>query len=101
MTLRRYESSELDELALRLLDYCAIVRRMANRCDEEGLEDFRLNDKKAMEWLDRFDIWVRRAADDLEVQILKNRGALLARELSAAEKKSENRVNKKQSKKKS
>ena len=100
MTLQSYQPNELDDLALRLLDSAAMVRQMAQRCREEGLDEFQINDKKAMEWLGRLEIWVRRASDELEVDILKNRGAIVARQMLAEEEKTKRRNKKKQAKKK-
>ncbi len=98
MTLEPYQPSELDDLALRLLDSATTARQMAERSREEGLDGFQINDKKAMEWLGRFEIWLRRASDELEVCIHKNRGANLARLLIAEDERKE-RQQKKRSKK--
>jgi len=81
MTLRRYEPRQLDELALRMLDSCSSLHRLAERCRENQIEDFRLNDKKAMEWLSNLELWIRRAEDELELREIKNRGVRLAKEL--------------------
>ena len=83
MTLQHYQPDQLDQLALRLLDSCGALRRLAERSREQEIDDFKLNDKKALEWLTNLEVWVKRSEDDLEMQIIKNRGAKMARQMRA------------------
>ena len=85
MTLRRYEPNHLDQLALRLLDSCSTLRRLAQRSREQQIEDFKLNDKKALEWLTNLELWIQRSEDELEMLIIKNRGTRLARQMRVAD----------------
>jgi hypothetical protein len=69
MTLAPYTPSQLDQLALRLLDIAAIVREMANSSREHDVTELNLHDKKAQEWCDKLEHWVRRGQADLEVRV--------------------------------
>ena len=82
MTLETYEPRELDALALRLLDVAGTVRRLAVRCRQEKFESMALNDRKALEWLGNVEAWASKAEADLELAILKRRGAQRADELA-------------------
>jgi hypothetical protein len=57
MTLEVYDPQRLDNLALRLLDLAAALRKMSNLCRDENPEGFQLHDRKALEWLSRLDEW--------------------------------------------
>ncbi len=81
MTLQHYDPAHLDQFALQLLDLAATIRRMARRIREEQAEDFRLNDRKALDWLERLSIWVQKAESDLGTHVNKSRGARLARKM--------------------
>jgi hypothetical protein len=82
MTLEAYEPGELDSLALRLLDVAAAVRRLAMRCRDEKLKSVTLNDRKALEWIGNIEAWASKAEADLELVVLKQRGAKRAQELA-------------------
>jgi hypothetical protein len=82
MTLESYEPQEFDELALRLLDIASTLRRLAVRCRQEQLESMAVNDRKALEWLGNVEAWASKAEADLELAILKQRGAQRADELA-------------------
>ena len=73
MTLTPYDPKMLDLFTLRLLDLTAAARQMAQRSREHGIDDFALHDKKALEWIANLEHWTRKAAADLEVQILESR----------------------------
>ncbi len=68
MTLQTYDPQQVDQLALRLLDLAAVVRQMANRSRENGIADFALHDKKALEWCAKLEQWARKTP-------LRSRGA--------------------------
>jgi len=72
MTLEPYDAEQLDQLALRLFDVTAILRKMAENQRQEAVEEFLLHDKKALEWIDRLEQWARRAEADMQMQILKS-----------------------------
>ena len=82
MTLEAYEPHELDALALRILDISSLLRRLAVRCRQEQLEGFVLNDRKALEWIGNVEQWAGKAESDLELAILKLRGAKRAEEMA-------------------
>ncbi len=69
MTLQPYGPDKLDQFALRLLDLAAILRGMANRSREHGVDDLAMHDKKSLEWCARLDEWVHKSQADLEVKI--------------------------------
>ena len=83
MTLRPYDPSRLDQFSLRLFDLAAIVRQMANRSREQGVEDLPLHDKKALEWCAKLEQWAHKTRADLEVKILQDKAEKRGR--SAAE----------------
>jgi hypothetical protein len=74
MTLESYSPEELDQLALRALDVCGRLRRLAQSSREEDLDTITLHDKKALEWLSKLEEWIHKTEADLAVQALKNRG---------------------------
>jgi hypothetical protein len=73
MTLNPYDPAKLDSFALRLLDLAAMMRRMAERSREYGIDDFALHDKKALEWVAHLERWGRKAAADLEMRVIESR----------------------------
>ncbi|MFH1922395.1 MAG: hypothetical protein ABIP48_21240 [Planctomycetota bacterium] len=73
MTLKPYDPDMLDQFALRLLDLATVMREMANRSREWRLDDFALHDKKAREWYDNLERWVRRSQSELEMKIIEAR----------------------------
>ena len=73
MTLKPYDPEMLDQFALRLLDLAAVMRGMANRSRECGLSDFSVHDKKALEWYDNLERWVRKSQAELEMRIIEAR----------------------------
>jgi hypothetical protein len=79
MTLEPYDPDRLDRLALRLLDLCGRVRGMARQSRDEELARLELHDRKALEFLDRFEEWLYKAEADLARAVMRNRGQRLAR----------------------
>jgi len=73
MTLQPYDPDTLDQFALRLLDLAAIMREMANRSRECEIEGFCVHDKKAREWSQNLERWVRKAQAELEMSIIEAR----------------------------
>ena len=73
MTLQTYDPQQLDQLALRLLDVAAVVRKMGQRSREHGIADLALHDKKALEWCVNLERWAHRVQADLEVRILQDK----------------------------
>ncbi|MBI2825466.1 MAG: hypothetical protein HYX69_12335 [Planctomycetia bacterium] len=74
MTLTPFPPATLDELALRLLDVAAAVRKMANSARENGLGDFQLHGNKAQEWLDKLEDWARDSEGRLAREIHRQKG---------------------------
>ena len=75
MTLKPYDAHMLDDLALRLLDLAALLRRMALRSRENGVEDLAIHDKKAREWIGNLERWARKSLADVELRILEGRAS--------------------------
>jgi len=73
MTLKPYDPDMLDEFALRLLDLAAVMREMATRSRECRLEGFCLHDKKAQEWYDNLERWVRKSQAELDLKVIEAR----------------------------
>jgi hypothetical protein len=84
MTLQPYDPAKLDELVLRMLDVSQVLRKMSLQIQQHEPAGFALHDKKALEWLEALEHWSRRADAELEVVLIKNRGA--RRALRAVEK---------------
>ena len=82
MTLTPFPPPTLDELALRLLDIAAMVRKMANSARENSVQGFQMHGNKAQEWLDHLEQWAHEGSGRLETQIIRERGA--RRSLAAA-----------------
>lgn len=74
MTLEPYDPDRLDALALRMLDLCARVRAMARQGRQEGIDRLELHDRKAREYLDRFEQWLFKAEAELPRAVMKTRG---------------------------
>jgi len=70
MTLQPYDARKLDSLALRLFDLAATAREMSAICSHYGIEAFALHDKKANEWCENLDRWIRKARAELEMQAI-------------------------------
>jgi hypothetical protein len=74
MTIEAYTPDEIDQLALRALDFCGCLRRMAERGRREELATIALHDKKALEWLGKLEEWAQKTEADLGLQALKAQG---------------------------
>jgi hypothetical protein len=84
MTLDPYTPDRLDEVALRLLDVCSLLRSMARRARDEQLPEFALHDKKALEWLGNLEEWAHKSVTDFEHSLIRHRGT--QRAIKAAKK---------------
>ena len=82
MTLSPYDPEKLDELAMRLLDLTSTFRGIAQRSRNEQVEGVFLQDKKAMEWLQRFELWTNDTVQKFESTAIKNRGERRAKEIA-------------------
>jgi hypothetical protein len=82
MTLTPFPPAMLDELALRLLDVAAAVRKMANSAREISRNDFQLHGNKAQEWLNNLELWASDGIVRMEQQALRERGARRGRALA-------------------
>ena len=83
MTLQSYKADHLDQIALRLVDVCCRLRQMAQCARDESLTDVQLNDKKALQWLEELEKWSQKAAADVEIAVLRERGSRRASEAVA------------------
>lgn len=83
MTRRAYSPDDFDELALRIFDLAASLRQMSLRCREHRLSLLPLHDKKAREWLDHLDDWVRKCATEVELAAVRHKAAQRADEVAA------------------
>jgi hypothetical protein len=75
MTLTPYSPATLDALTLRLLDVAALVRNMANKSRENGVDSFALHGNKVQEWMGHLEEWAYDGAARLESQVMRERGA--------------------------
>ncbi len=75
MTLKPYDAQMLDDLALRLLDLAALLRRMSSRSRENRIADLAIHDKKAQEWIGNLEHWARKSLADVEMQVIEARAA--------------------------
>jgi hypothetical protein len=75
MTLTHFPPDALDDLALRLLDVAASLRKMANLAREKSVQGFQLHGNKAQEWLDHLEHWTFEGTKRLNEQIMRELGA--------------------------
>ena len=80
MTLEAYDPNRLDALALRLLDLCGRVRAMGRLSREQHVDRLELHDRKALEYLDKFEEWLYKAEAELPRTLMKHRGRAHARQ---------------------
>ena len=80
MTLQAYDPNKLDDLALRVLDISCIFRSMAGKARADQPPKLNLQDRKAHEWLNNLEQWARKSEAELEMAILRHRGAAKAQE---------------------
>jgi len=73
MTLRAYDSHELDRLALRVLDVAARLRFTAEKCRDHDVPSFALHDKKALDWIARLEQWSATTLSDLDTEIYRRK----------------------------
>lgn len=71
MTLEAYDADQLDQLALRVFDLAAVLRKMAETQRKKSLGEFLLHDKKAVEWIARLEQWARRADAEMQMQQIR------------------------------
>ena len=84
MTLISYDADDLDQLALRLFDLAAVLRRMSTTSRDHATGQFKMHDKKALEWLSQLEEWAQRGAGELEVEIVRQKAQRRAAEVSTA-----------------
>ena len=75
MTLTHFPPDALDDLALRLLDIAASLRKMANLAREHSVQGFQLHGNKAHEWLDHLEHWTFEGSNRLNEQIMRESSA--------------------------
>jgi hypothetical protein len=80
MTLEPYDPERLDRLSLRVLDLCSRLRALARKSREEELPPVDLHDRKALEWLDKFEEWLYRAEGEVNRAIHRSHGERRARQ---------------------
>lgn len=83
MTLKSYDSTRWDELALRLLDVAAEVRGLARACRELPDAAPAVHDKKAHEWLANLERWAGECRTRIEIAKLRHRGVRQAESFTA------------------
>ena len=79
MTLEPYNPDRLDALSLRLLDLCARVRAMGRLSRDQQVDRLELHDRKALEYLDKFEEWLYKAEAELPRALMKHKGRAHAR----------------------
>jgi hypothetical protein len=83
MTLEMYDSERLDGMSLRVLDVCARLRNLAQKCRQEELPPIGLHDRKALEWLEKLEDWLVRAEGEVNRAVHKTHGERRARQTQA------------------
>jgi hypothetical protein len=84
MTLEPYNAERLDGLSLRVLDICSRLRTLAQISRQEELPPIDLHDRKALEWIGNFEVWLCTAEGAVNAQITKSQGARRARQTHTA-----------------
>jgi hypothetical protein len=74
MTLEAYDPERLDALALRTLDVCARLRNLARTSREAQLPAVELHDRKALEWLEKLELWAIDAEGELHKHVERSKG---------------------------
>jgi len=85
MTLEPYDPDRLDHMSMRVFDLCSRLRALARRVREEQLPPIELHDRKALEWLDKFEEWLFRAEAEVNRSVHKSHGARRARAAQSAD----------------
>jgi hypothetical protein len=75
MTLLKYQSRDLDDLALRVVDLASSLREMSKTCEENEILEIPMHSKKALDWLDNLEQWARKCQNDLAITVIKHRAA--------------------------
>ena len=83
MTLERYDPDRLDALSLRVLDICVHLRNVARTARDEQLPAIDLHDRKALEWLEKLELWAIEAEANVNGQVMKARGTRLGRSMTS------------------
>ncbi len=83
MTLQPYTPDRLDQLALRVFDVSSRLRGMALHARGDGVDEFQLHDKKALEWLAHLEEWAQKSEADLDLALVRHRGTRRAGEAAA------------------
>jgi hypothetical protein len=84
MTLVPYDPDRLDKMALRVLDLCSRIRKLANQCREEQLPPVELHDRKTVEWLEKLEDWLYRAEAEVNRRAHKHQGERRARDVQSS-----------------
>ena len=79
MTLKAYDSDRLDALSLRVLDICVHLRNAARVARDEQLAALELHDRKALEWIEKLELWAIDTEAGAQGLAMKARGAKLGR----------------------
>jgi hypothetical protein len=82
MTLERYDPDRLDALSLRVLDICTHLRNVARTARDEQLPAIDLHDRKALEWLEKLEVWAIEAEANVNGLAMKARGTRLGRSMT-------------------
>jgi hypothetical protein len=84
MTLEPYDADRVDGLTLRMLDICSRLRALAQISRKEELESIDLHDRKALEWIGNFEVWLCSAEGAVNALVHKSHGERRARQTQAA-----------------
>ena len=85
MTLQLYDADQVDRLTLQVLDVACVLRKISQRIRDDVEVEFALHDKKAQEWISRLTDWARKSDAELEMAIMRRRGARRAMRAVAGE----------------
>ena len=73
MTLVPYDPDKLDDLARRLLDLTYAFHDLARRLRNDQVDELSLQDRKAMEWLRRFESWANGTVQQVDMAVSESR----------------------------
>ena len=73
MTKQAYDPEKVEKLAFRFFDLGSQLREIAKSMRQNDLSEIPLNDKKALQWINELEIWVKKNQGSYEIMV-KQRG---------------------------
>ena len=75
MTLQPYNAAQVEQVALQVLDIACVLRKISHKISDDHELEFALHDRKAQEWIARLTEWARKSEAELEMALIRRRGA--------------------------